>query len=90
MDKFFKNLCKVLGIESLAKDERFSSIAARLKNRDELFEILEGKFLEKNRDEWVALLIQGDVPAGPVSNVAEALSNPSVIARNMVVSVDHS
>jgi len=35
------------------------------------------------------LLIQGDVPAGPVNNLAEALSNPSVLARNMVVSVHH-
>ena len=89
MDKFFQNLCKVLGMESLGKDERFQTIAARLKNRDELFEILEKNFLERNRDEWLALLVQGDVPAGPVSNVAEALSNPSVIARNMVVPVEH-
>lgn len=88
-DKFFQNLCRVLGIEALGKDPRFDSVAARLKNRDALFEILESKFLERDRDEWVDLLIKGDVPGGPVNDVAQALSDPSVLARNMVVPVDH-
>jgi len=57
-------------------------MSARLKNRDELYEILEERFLEKNRDEWVDLLVKGDVPAGPVNNLAESLANPSVQAGN--------
>ena len=88
-DKFFQNLCQVLGIEEAGKDPRFNSRSARLKNRDALMKILEDKFQERERDEWLDLLIKGDVPAGPVNNLAEALSNPSVLARNMVVSVDH-
>jgi crotonobetainyl-CoA:carnitine CoA-transferase CaiB-like acyl-CoA transferase len=88
-DKFFQNLCQVLGIEEVGQDPRFNSVGARLKNRDALFDILEKKFLEKNRDEWVDLLIKGDVPTGPVYNVAQALADPSVLARNMVVSVNH-
>jgi crotonobetainyl-CoA:carnitine CoA-transferase CaiB-like acyl-CoA transferase len=88
-DKFFQNLCQVGGIEEVGKDPRFNSVGTRLKNRDALFEILEKKFLEKDRDEWVDLLIKGDVPTGPVNNVAQALSDPSVLARNMVVSANH-
>jgi len=88
-DKFFQNLCQVLGIEPVAKDPRFTARSARLKNRDALMKILEDKFLERNRDEWLDLLVKGDVPAGPVNNLAEALSNPSVLARNMVISVNH-
>lgn len=88
-DKFFQNLCQVVGIEEVGKDPRFNSVGTRLKNRDALFEILEKKFLEKDRDEWVDLLIKGDVPTGPVNNVAQALSDPSVLARNMVVSANH-
>ena len=88
-DKFFQNVCRVLGMEEAGKDPRFNSVAARLKNRDALFEILEKKFLEKDRDEWVDLLVRGDVPVGPVNDVAQALSDPSVLARNMVVPVNH-
>jgi len=88
-DKFLQNLCQVVGIEEVGKDPRFNPVGTRLKNRDALFEILEKKFLEKDRDEWVDLLIKGDVPTGPVNNVAQALSDPSVLARNMVVSANH-
>jgi crotonobetainyl-CoA:carnitine CoA-transferase CaiB-like acyl-CoA transferase len=88
-DKFFQGVCQALGIEAVSKDPRFNSRSARLKNRDALMKILEEKFLGKNRDEWLDLLIKADVPAGPVNNLAEALSDPSVLARNMVVSVDH-
>ena len=88
-DKFFQNVCRVLGMEEAGKDPRFNSVGARLKNRDALFEILEKKFLEKDRDEWVDLLVRGDVPVGPVNDVAQALSDPSVLARNMVVPVNH-
>jgi len=87
--KFFQSLCQVIGMEDLAKDERFSTLAVRLKNRDALMKILEDKFLEKDRDEWVDLLVKGDVPAGPVNNLSETFSNPSVLARNMVVPVKH-
>ena len=88
-EKFFQNLCGVLGIESVGKDPRFSTIDARLKNRESLFKILEEKFLEKDRAEWIDLLVKRDVPAAPVNNLAEALSDPSVLARNMVVPVNH-
>ena len=88
-DKFFENLCRVLEIGELWKDPRFDSLGSRLKNRDALMKILEDKFLEKNRDEWIDLLIRGDIPAGPVNNLAEALSDPAVLARKMVVPVDH-
>jgi CoA:oxalate CoA-transferase len=88
-DKFFQGVCQVLGIEAVGKDPRFNSRSARLRNRDALMEILEDKFAGRNRDKWLDLLIKADVPAGPVNNLAEALSDPSVSARNMVVSVDH-
>jgi crotonobetainyl-CoA:carnitine CoA-transferase CaiB-like acyl-CoA transferase len=88
-EKFFQGVCQALGIAEVGKDPRFSTRNARLKNRDALMPILERKFLEKDREEWLDLLIKADVPAGPVNNLAEALSDPSVLARNMVVSVNH-
>jgi crotonobetainyl-CoA:carnitine CoA-transferase CaiB-like acyl-CoA transferase len=88
-DKFFQNLCRAMVIEEVGKDPRFNSMGARLENRDALYEILEKKFREKDRDEWVDILIKGDIPVGPVNNLAQALDNPSILARNMVVPVTH-
>jgi CoA:oxalate CoA-transferase len=88
-DKFFQNLCRAMVIEEVGKDPRFNSMGARLENRDALYEILEKKFREKDRDEWVDILIKGDIPVGPVNNLAQALDNPSILARNMVVPAAH-
>jgi crotonobetainyl-CoA:carnitine CoA-transferase CaiB-like acyl-CoA transferase len=88
-DKFFQGVCQVLGIPEVGKEPRFNTRSARLKNRDALMSILEEKFLGKDRDEWLDLLIKADVPAGPVNNLAETFADPSVLARNMVVSVNH-
>jgi crotonobetainyl-CoA:carnitine CoA-transferase CaiB-like acyl-CoA transferase len=88
-DKFFQNLCRVMGLEEEAKDPRVSSMGARLKNREVVDGMLEKKFREKDRDEWVELLIQGDVPVGPVNDLSQAIHNPSIQARKMVVPVNH-
>lgn len=86
--KFFRNLCKVIGRPELADDPRFNSLDARYRNRQVLIPILEACFLLRPRDEWMCLLVEGDVPAGPVNTLDEALANPSVQARQMVVEVD--
>ena len=88
-DKFFQNVCQALEIPETGKDPRFSTVAARLKNRDALFQILEKRVPQKDRDLWVELLIKADVPVGPVNDVAQALLDPSVLARKMVVPVEH-
>jgi CoA:oxalate CoA-transferase len=87
--KFFRNLTKVIGMSELWADKRFATLAARALNREELLRILEEKFLERTRDEWVELLVAGDVPAGPVNKLDEALADPSILARKMVVEVEH-
>jgi len=88
-EKFFRNLCTVLELPELTSDERFSTLAARTRNREALIHILEGKFLERTRDEWIERLVAGDVPAGPVNHLDEALAEASILARDMVVNVEH-
>jgi len=89
-DQFWRNLCKALDIKEFGDDPRFHSRAQRFKNKDEIYGILEKIFLTKTRDEWLETLIKEGVPAGPVNNLEEALSDPSAIHRNMVVEVDRS
>ena len=46
-------------------------------------------FAQKTRDEWVKLLWENDIPAGPVNSFAEAVNDPQMIARGMVMEVEH-
>jgi len=87
-DKFFQELCEGLDRKELASDPRFVTRADRLKNKEALYDILEKVFLEKPGEEWLQRL-EGRLPAGPINTVDMALSDPQVLARNMVVETAH-
>jgi crotonobetainyl-CoA:carnitine CoA-transferase CaiB-like acyl-CoA transferase len=87
-DKFFQELCEGLDRKELASDPRFVTRADRLKNKEALYDILEKVFLEEPGEEWLQRL-EGRLPAGPINTVDMALSDPQVLARNMVVETTH-
>jgi crotonobetainyl-CoA:carnitine CoA-transferase CaiB-like acyl-CoA transferase len=86
--KFYPILVEKIGRPELADDPRFRTLQDRFDNRGELGEILGAEIRKKNSSEWAALL-QGHVPFAPVNTVAEALEDPQVLAREMIVEVDH-
>lgn len=46
-------------------------------------------FATRPRDEWVELLWERDIPAGPVNSFEEAFADPHMQARKMLLHVDH-
>ena len=88
-DVQFQSFCSVLGLPELATDERFLTNADRVSNRTELISILEQTFLEKSRDDWVALLDGKGFPLGPVRTVPEAFECEQAVHRGMVEELDH-
>ena len=88
LPRFWEDLCTALGQPDLAKDEWFSTPAARLANRDVLVAILDPIFRKQTTAEWMARLA-GRVPAAPVLTLTEALGNPFLAEREMVQIVDH-
>jgi crotonobetainyl-CoA:carnitine CoA-transferase CaiB-like acyl-CoA transferase len=76
-EKFWPVLAERIGRPELARDERFSSFAARLKNRDALTEVLDDALSRRTTAEWFEQL-GGHVPIAPVYDIAQALENPFV------------
>jgi crotonobetainyl-CoA:carnitine CoA-transferase CaiB-like acyl-CoA transferase len=87
--RHWQNLCRALGLEQLLTDPRFAENAGRAKNEAALSAILEKTFLTKTGEEWETILLEASVPAGLVRRVDQALAHPQVLARDMVVSIDH-
>jgi CoA:oxalate CoA-transferase len=81
-DKFFQELCDGMGLKELVADPRF------LQNKEALYKIMEDTFLKKTGEEWLKIL-EGRVPVGPIHTVDRALSDPQILARNMVVETTH-
>ena len=73
----------------LQSDPRFSSNQARVRHRDEIRNELQGQLREKTTDEWIEILNARGVPAGPVNTVEEALNDPQIRHREMVIEVEH-
>src|SRR4051812_35831133 len=82
-------LCGALGRPELAGEERFADFAARDEHRDQLLEILDAAFAERSTDEWLDVLREAGVPSGRVNDVAAALEDEQVAARDAVVTVEH-
>ena len=80
---------EVAELAGMDTDPRFQSQNDRMANRNDLDDALSLGFASKPRDKWLELLQKWDVPGGPVNNIAEALADPQVLLRNMVVEVDH-
>ena len=87
-EKFWVDLCKVLGLEDLLTDPRFNPIKARNANRHELRVILEEVLSARTVEEWMQILVAAGIPSAPVNTLDKALQAPPTRERNMLVSLD--
>ena len=88
-DKLFENLCNALDLKDLIMDEKYKSNSSRSENMNELKKVLEQKLINKTTNEWVKNLESLKIPCGPIFNIKEAVENPQVEARNMIVKAYH-
>ena len=85
-DILFERLCVCLQLP-LADDPRFANNAARCENARLLKRLIEAVTLDNTCAHWIARLTAAGIPAGPVQDVAQAMKDPQILARNMVVDV---
>lgn len=88
-DRLWEKFCKVLGRPDLINDHRFKSNPERVRNREELAELLTSILVKENTDHWVKKLEEHGIPCSPVLRMSEALNNEHVIHRKMVISLTH-
>jgi crotonobetainyl-CoA:carnitine CoA-transferase CaiB-like acyl-CoA transferase len=88
-DGQWHRLCESMGLADLASDPRFTSVALRVKNYEVLRPCLASLFLSQPVQYWLDLLRKARIPCGQVRSVAEALEDPQLQARNMILDLDH-
>ncbi|MHB8576697.1 MAG: CoA transferase, partial [Dehalococcoidia bacterium] len=86
----FRRFCELAGRPDLADDPHFGSNADRLANRDELVAVVQSLIEQKTAAEWMTLLNENGVPAGPINTVGEAFADPQVRALGIVGSLPHA
>jgi crotonobetainyl-CoA:carnitine CoA-transferase CaiB-like acyl-CoA transferase len=86
---FWKHFCQILGLESLLDDPRFKTNAERVANKHLLQEIVEGVTTTQAGHYWLEQLEAAEIPCGPVNTYAEVFTDPHVLARQMLMEVQH-
>ena len=81
---FWANLCRALGREDFI-DQQW----AEGEKGQEVYNFLKKTFRQKTRDEWIAFFQGQDICLGPVKDIREALEDPQVQHRQMIVEVEH-
>jgi formyl-CoA transferase/CoA:oxalate CoA-transferase len=89
-DDQWRRFCAAAGLHGLAEDPRFATNPLRVQHRAALQPLLERALAQRDRADWTRRLGEAGVPCGEVRDVAEALSDPQLDAREMIATVQHA
>jgi formyl-CoA transferase len=78
-----------LGQPGLVTDPRFAKIADRRKNQNEMWRLIEQFASRYSKREFMAILNEIDVPAGPIMSTEDLANDEHVRGREMWVEIDH-
>lgn len=84
-EKFWQGLANAIDMPDLFKDERFATREGRIRNQEQIIELLGERFKARTRDAWCQRLQAEDVPHAPVYDTSEALEDPQ--ARHLQIAV---
>lgn len=86
-DTLWLKLCDALERPDLPADPRFATGSLRLANRAVLMAVLGGCFAQAGADAWVARLEAKGVPVAVVNTLDRVVTDPQIVARDMVASL---
>lgn len=88
-DSLWRKLCKEIDREDLAENEKFITNPLRAENYDELRPLIAERIVMKTTDEWQKILDAAGVPNGPINDIERVTKDPQVLAREMLVEIEH-
>ena len=89
-DRYWRDFCSIMGLETLVDDPRFSEAEARRIHSRELIQILEEVFATRPRPEWEQLLSQNpDFIYDRVQTISDLPDDPQVIANEYLSDFAH-
>ncbi|MBB2891546.1 CaiB/BaiF CoA transferase family protein [Flexivirga oryzae] len=89
-DALWRRFAPAVGLADLADDPAYATNADRVQRRETLLPLIETALKERTATEWAQLLTEAGIPVGPIHSVPDALSQPQLAAREMVVDLPHS
>ena len=88
-DRLFARLCRVLRHPEWIERLEFADDAGRVAHRAELARLIEGITSREPRRHWLETFGANDIPCGPINTYEEVTQDPQILARQMVLELDH-
>lgn len=86
---YWAPFCRALDREEWIDDSRFATMVDRVENRTAINKLVSTRLKEDTADAWTQRFIAHKVPCGPVYDYLEALSEPHILGRGLILEVDH-
>ena len=86
-DEQFKNFNKIFDVEWY-RENKFKTNPARLENRDELLNLIEGKTINFSSADLLIECENYGVPAGPINTLEDVFNDPQILHRGMKIDLD--
>ena len=88
-DREFVRLASVLGHPEWPVDTLYSSMGARVANRESLRVLVTEALKGKTKAQWVDIMNAGKVSCGSINDMADVAKDPHVIDRGLIVEQHH-
>jgi crotonobetainyl-CoA:carnitine CoA-transferase CaiB-like acyl-CoA transferase len=88
-DRLFRRLCEILGHPEWLDRPEFVDNASRVRNSTRLAEQIEAITVQENRRHWLEVLEANDIPCGPINDYEQVFADPQILAREMMIEVEH-
>ena len=86
-DEQFKNFNKIFDVEWY-RENKFKTNPARLENRDELLNLIEGKTINFSSADLLIECENFGVPAGPINTLEDVFNDPQILHRGMKIDLN--
>ncbi|MDE1158257.1 MAG: CaiB/BaiF CoA-transferase family protein [Neorhizobium sp.] len=87
-DGQFRRFCRILGIENVADDERYSTNKARVAHRIEVRSLLVSETTKWTKADLLAACGENAVPVGPINSIGEMFEDPQIKARGLRIDLE--
>jgi formyl-CoA transferase len=88
-DRTFAKLAALLGHPEWTLDARFTTDGQRVAHRADLAALIESETIRGTCAAWLQRLEDAGIPCGPINTYDRVFADPHVVAREMIVAVEH-
>lgn len=88
-DQIWKRFCEVADLKAIVDDPKYATNPQRNHHYDDLRPLIAETMKKKTTEAWQVILDKAGVPNGPINYVDKVIEDEQVLARDMIVEVDH-